>query len=88
MLVQKILDEIKELTPQDGFNIVLHDDFAPWGENLTLIKHVNTREEAEIIQQEYEEMNRNGLVYANAVYIYDKNTLQGFHEKLKSVNIA
>jgi len=30
MIVQKILDEIKEMTPQNGFNVVLHDDFAPW----------------------------------------------------------
>jgi hypothetical protein len=87
-MIQQIRNEIKQLTPQEGFNIVLHDDFAPWGENLTLVKHVNTREEAELVQQECEEMNRNGLVCANAVYIYDKNTLQGFHEKLKSVNIA
>ena len=55
MIVQNILDEIKELTPQDGFNVVLHDDFAPWGENLTLAKYVKTREEAELVQQEYEE---------------------------------
>ena len=88
MIMQKILDEIKELTPQNGFNIVLHDDFAPWGESLPLVKHVNTREEAEMVQQEYDEKVKNGMIYADAIYIYDKNTLQGFHEKLKSVNIA
>ena len=74
MIMQKILDEIKELTPQEGFNVVLHDDFAPWGESLTLVKHVNTREEAEMVQQEYEEKVKNGMIYADAIYIYD-NTM-------------
>jgi len=39
------LDERKKVTPKDGFNIVLYDSFAPPGENLTIIKHVDTKEE-------------------------------------------
>ena len=74
MIVQKILDEIREMTPQNGFNIVLHNDFALWGENLTLVKHVATRKKAELVKQEYEEKVKKGIVYADAVYIYD-NTM-------------
>ena len=88
MSIELIRNEIKQLTPESGFNVVLHDDFAPWGENLTLVRHTTTREEAELVKQEYEQKVKDGIVYADAVYIYDKNTLQGFHEKLKSVNIA
>ena len=71
MIVQKSLDKITQLTTQNGFNVMLHDDFAPWGENLTLIKHVNTREEAELVQQEYEEKVKNERIYADDIYIYD-----------------
>lgn len=37
MIVQKILDEIKEMTPQNGFNVVLHDDFASIAEIRNVI---------------------------------------------------
>ena len=53
------------------------------GGNLTLIKHVNTREEAELVQQEYEEKVKNGMIYADAVYIYDENTLNKVGKKIK-----
>ena len=39
------IEERKKVTPKDGFNIVLYDSYAPLGENLTIIKHVDTKEE-------------------------------------------
>ncbi len=50
---------------------------------LTLVKHTETKEEALQIQQEYKELAKNGGVYADFVYIYDKDTLFHFDNKLK-----
>lgn len=45
--IQTILDEIEEFTPETGFNLVSIDNFEPAGEQLALIGHFDTREEAE-----------------------------------------
>ena len=83
MNIQHIRNEIEQLTPESGFNVILMDSFAPEGEKLTLVKHTETQEEALLIQQEYKELTKNGGVYADFVYIYDKDTLFHFDNKLK-----
>jgi len=40
------LDEVKDLTPNSGFNVCEFDDFAPMGEKLTLYGHYDTYQEA------------------------------------------
>ena len=81
MNIQHIRNEIEQLTPESGFNVILMDSFAPEGEKLTLVKHTETQEEALLIQQEYKELTKNGGVYADFVYIYDKDTLFHFDNK-------
>jgi len=81
--IQHIRNEIEQLTPESGFNVILMDSFAPEGEKLTLVKHTETQEEALLIQQEYKELTKNGGVYADFVYIYDKDTLFHFDNKRK-----
>ena len=83
MNIQHIRNEIEQLTPESGFNVILMDSFAPEGEKLTLVKHTETQEEALLIQQEYKELTKNGGVYADFVYIYDKDTLFHFDKKRK-----
>ena len=48
----KMSKERESLTPKTGFNIVIFDGFSPPGEMLTLVDHVETREEAEKIADE------------------------------------
>jgi len=81
--IQLIRNEIKELTPESGFNIVLMDTFAPEGEKLTLVKHTESKQEALQVQQEYKELAKSGEVYADSVHIYDQDTLFHFDNKLK-----
>mgnify|MGYP005641569045 FL=1 len=83
MNIQLIRNEIKQLTPDSGFNVILMDSFAPEGEKLTLVKHTEIQEDALLLQQEYKELAKNGGLYADFVYIYDKDTLFHFDNKLK-----
>ena len=83
MNIQLIRNEIKQLTPKSGFNVVLMDSFAPEGEKLTLVKHTEIQEDALLLQQEYKELAKNGGLYADFVYIYDQDTLFHFDNKLK-----
>ena len=82
MNIQQIRNEIKELTPKSGFNIVLMDSFAPEGEKLTLVKHIETKAEALQVQLYYQELAKKGKVYAEQVFIYDSNALNDFDGKL------
>jgi hypothetical protein len=83
MNIQLIRNEIKQLTPDSGFNVILMDSFAPEGEKLTLVKHTEIQEDALLLQQEYKELAKNGGLYADFVYIYDQDTLFHFDNKLK-----
>ena len=60
--VEESIKEVNEMIPEDGFNVCYFDDFADAGEKLTLIKHCETREEAEEIVKEHED---------EIVYIYE-----------------
>jgi hypothetical protein len=83
MSILQIRNEMKQLTPDFGFNVILLDSFAPEGEKLTLVKHTETKENALQVQLHYKELAKNGEVYADFVYIYDKDTLFHFDNKLK-----
>ena len=50
--LDKMSKERESLTPKTGFNIVIFDSYSPPGEMLTLVDHVETREEAEKIADE------------------------------------
>ena len=81
-MIQQIRNEIKQLTPASGFNVVLMDSFAPQGEKLTMVKHTETKQEALQVQLYYQELTKNGGVCADSVYIYDKDTLYNFENQL------
>ena len=83
MNIDTIRNEIKELTPESGFNVILLDSFAPEGEKLTMVKHTESKQEALQVQQEYRDLAKNGGVYAEQVFIYDYNALNDFDSKAK-----
>ena len=88
MNIQQISNEIKELTPKSGFNVILMDSFAPEGEKLTMVKHTESKQEALQVQLYYQELAKNGEVYADSVYIYDKDTLLQFDSKLSGDSLC
>ena len=88
MNIELIRKEIAELTPESGFNVILMDSFAPEGEKLTMIKHTETKEEALQVQSYYQELAKNGEIYADSVYIYDKDTLLQFDSKLNGDSLC
>ncbi len=47
--IDHILEEIEEVTPEEGYVICEFDDFGKMGEKLTIIKYVNSEEEAKKI---------------------------------------
>ena len=61
--VDKIINETVELTPKTGYNVVQFDSFSKVGEMLTLIDHVDTREEAEKIAKEIDSKEFPAYVY-------------------------
>ena len=87
-MIQQIRNEIKQLTPKSGFNVILMDSFAPEGEKLTMVKHTETKQEALQVQLYYQELAKNGEVYADSVYIYDKDTLLQFDSKLNGDSLC
>jgi len=86
--IQQIRNEIKELTPKSGFNVILMDSFALEGEKLTMVKHTETKEEALQVQLYYQELAKNGGVCADSVYVYDKDTLFHFDSKLNGDSLC
>ena len=88
MNIELIRKEIVELTPESGFNVILMDSFAREGEKLTFVKNTETKEEALRIQQEYKELAKNGGVCADFVYVYDKDTLYHFDNKLNGDSLC
>ncbi len=46
-LFERQNDRIKEMTPKTGFNVVGVDKFEQPGDELYLVKHCKTKEEAE-----------------------------------------
>tara|TARA_Y100001936_G_C16013529_1_gene635065 strand:+ start:99 stop:335 length:237 start_codon:yes stop_codon:yes gene_type:complete len=74
--IKDSMDEREEMTPDEGFNICLFDDFASPGEMLTLVAHTESLDEAEKIKKEYEEKVKNGEVYAKHVYIYNPKNIE------------
>ena len=87
-MIQQIRNEIKQLTPKSGFNVILMDSFAPEGEKLTMVKHTETKQEALQVRLYYQELAKNGDVYADSVYIYDKDTLFHFDTKLNGDSLC
>jgi len=83
MSIELIRNEIKQLTPESGFNVILMDSFASEGEKLTFVKHTESKEEALQVQSYYQELAKNGKVYAEQVFIYDNNALNDFDSKIK-----
>jgi hypothetical protein len=86
--IQQIRNEIEQLTPESGFNVILMDSFAPEGEKLTFVKHTETKKEALQVQLYYQELVKNGDVYADSVYIYDKDALLQFDSKLNGDSLC
>ena len=82
-MIQQIRNEIKQLTPKSGFNVILMDSFAPEGEKLTFVKHTETKQEALQEQLYYQKLAKNGDVYAEQVFIYDNNALNDFDSKIR-----
>ena len=64
------------------------DSFAPEGEKLTMVKHTESKQEALQVQLYYQELAKNGEVYADSVYIYDKDTLLQFDSKLSGDSLC
>ncbi|MBS1268820.1 MAG: hypothetical protein MAG458_01554 [Nitrosopumilus sp.] len=48
-----------------------------------MVKHTETQEEALQVQLYYQKLAKNGGVYADSVFIYDKNALNDFEGKVK-----
>ncbi len=44
--IDSILKEIEEITPEKGYVVCEFDDYSKVGERLTVIKYVNTLDEA------------------------------------------
>lgn len=65
-------NEVREVTPEIGYNICSFDDFAPLGEKLTILYHADTWNEAQAIAQSYE-------INGGRIYIY------GEHDNLQSL---
>jgi len=63
-----MLDEREEMTPDEGFNVCLFDDFAPYGEMLTLVGNYEDEESANQIAKECENQGK-------VVYIYPSKVL-------------
>ncbi|MBI3639694.1 MAG: hypothetical protein HY223_05195 [Thaumarchaeota archaeon] len=57
-----IFKEIEENTPETGFNLCSIDNFEPAGEQLALIGHFDTREEAKKEQAKYDK-NRTAIYH-------------------------
>lgn len=83
MNIDSIRNEIVELTPDSGYNVILMDSFAPEGEKLTFVKHTRSKQEALQVQLQYQELAKKGEVYADSVHIYDNNSLNDFDSKIK-----
>ena len=64
------------------------DSFAPEGEKLTMVKHTESKQEALQVQLYYQELVKNGDVYADFVYIYDKDTLLQVDSKLNGDSLC
>ena len=64
------------------------DSFAPEGEKLTMVKHTESKQEALQVQLYYQELAKNGEVYADSVYIYDKDTLLQFDSNLSGDSLC
>ena len=60
--VDIILEEVKHVTPEHGFNVCVFDDFEVVGEKLTIVGHFDSRAEAQKLSDEYDE--------DTTVYIY------------------
>jgi len=87
-MIQQIRNEIKQLTPESGFNVILMDSFAPEGEKLTFVEHTESKQEALQVQLYYQELAKNGGVCADFVYVYDKDTLFHFDSKLNGDSLC
>ena len=87
-MIQQIRNEIKQLTPESGFNVILMDSFAPEGEKLTFVEHTESKQEALQVQLYYQELAKNGGVCADSVYVYDKDTLFHFDSKLNGDSLC
>ena len=66
--IEESIAEVQRMIPEYGFNVCYYDDFAEAGEKLALIKHCETRKEAEKIVADNED---------EPVYIYEAENESG-----------
>jgi len=59
--IEQILKEQLSVTPKKGFNVCTYDEYSRIGDRLTVVRHVNTEEEAREIAKKLE---------GEMVYIY------------------
>ena len=57
------LDEVDEMTPSTGYNICEFDRFAPTGEKLTLLAHVDKYSDASLLELHYRQHGLDIKIY-------------------------
>jgi len=50
----EIMKEQLRVTPKEGWNVCILDDYSKLGDRLTVIRYVNTRKEADDLAKEFE----------------------------------
>ncbi|AIC16941.1 hypothetical protein [Nitrososphaera viennensis] len=58
--ITKMLDDVDRHTPKTGYNLVVIDDFEPFGEQLYTLGHYETYEAALAAQ---EQLSGNTVIY-------------------------
>ena len=72
-----MIDEREEMTPDEGFNVCLFDDFAPYGEMLTLVGNYEDEESANQIAKECEKQGKVAYVYPSKVLYTEDDIEEG-----------
>ena len=67
--------EVEEMTPDEGFNVCLFDDFAPHGEMLTLVGNYPDEETAQQIVSKCEEQGEIAYIYPSKV-LYTEDDIE------------
>ena len=62
-MINKMREDMKRHTPKTGFNVVAVDDFEPAGEQIYLVAHRDTREEAEQALKDFQAKNKTDKAY-------------------------
>jgi hypothetical protein len=59
------IKEREEVTPEKGYNVVTLDDFSRLGEQLTIVKHTDTYQEALKFKEEFEKLGATVYIYSS-----------------------